>query len=86
MARQMATMIGSGLSLLRTLSILADQTDNKKLSEILGHIRDDVETGVSSPTRSNWSGSISASGTTFRPGKASPSPAGRSSIARSGRP
>ena len=47
MSRQMSTMIGSGLSLLRTLTILADQTDNKKLSEVLGHIRDDVETGVS---------------------------------------
>lgn len=47
MSRQMATMIGSGLSLLRTLNILAEQTENKKLATILGQVRDDVETGVS---------------------------------------
>ena len=47
MSRQMATMIGSGLSLLRTLNILAEQTENKKLAKILGDVRDDVETGVS---------------------------------------
>ena len=47
MSRQMATMIGSGLSLLRTLNILAEQTDNKKLAKILGEVRDEVETGVS---------------------------------------
>jgi type IV pilus assembly protein PilC len=47
MSRQMATMIGSGLSLLRTLNILAEQTENKKLAKILGTVRDDVETGVS---------------------------------------
>lgn len=47
MSRQMATMIGSGLSLLRTLNILADQTDSKRLREILGQVRDDVEDGTS---------------------------------------
>ncbi len=47
MSRQMATMIGSGLSLLRTLNILAEQTENKPLAKILGQVRDDVETGVS---------------------------------------
>ncbi len=47
MSRQMATMIGAGLSLLRTLNILAEQTENKKLAKILGAVRDDVETGVS---------------------------------------
>jgi type IV pilus assembly protein PilC len=47
MSRQMATMIGAGLSLLRTLNILAEQTENKKLAKILGTVRDDVETGVS---------------------------------------
>lgn len=47
MSRQMATMIGSGLSLLRTLSILADQTESKPLANILTQVRDDVETGVS---------------------------------------
>ncbi|WP_025156585.1 type II secretion system F family protein [Leifsonia aquatica] len=46
-SRQMATMIGAGLSLLKTLNILADQTANKKLATVLGRVRDDVETGVS---------------------------------------
>lgn len=47
MSRQASTMLTSGLSLLRALSILADQTDNKKLKDILGKVRDDVERGVS---------------------------------------
>jgi len=47
MSRQMATMFGSGLSLLRTLTILADQVDNKRLAKIMAEVRDDVETGVS---------------------------------------
>jgi type IV pilus assembly protein PilC len=47
MSRQMSTMIGSGLSLLRTLSILSEQTENPKLARILTEIREDVETGVS---------------------------------------
>jgi type II secretory pathway component PulF len=46
MSRQASTMLSSGLSLLRALSILADQTDNKKLKDILGKVRDDVERGV----------------------------------------
>lgn len=47
MARQMATMIAAGLSLLRTLDILAEQTDNKKLSEVLVQVRSDLEAGSS---------------------------------------
>ncbi|MFJ7288825.1 type II secretion system F family protein [Curtobacterium sp. AB451] len=47
MSRQASTMLTSGLSLLRALSILADQTENKKLKVILGKVRDDVERGVS---------------------------------------
>jgi type II secretory pathway component PulF len=47
MSRQMATMTSAGLSLLRTLNILAQQTENKELARILGSIRTDVETGVS---------------------------------------
>lgn len=46
MSRQMATMIGSGLSILRTLNIVAEQTENKKLAGIMGHVRDDVESGI----------------------------------------
>lgn len=46
MSRQMATMIGSGLSILRTLNIIAEQTENKKLAAIMATVRDDVESGV----------------------------------------
>jgi type II secretory pathway component PulF len=45
MSRQMATMIQAGLSLLRTLTILADQTENKELAKVLAIIRNDVESG-----------------------------------------
>lgn len=47
MSRQMATMISSGLSLLRALSILSTQTENKKLAGILQQVTVDVETGGS---------------------------------------
>lgn len=46
MARQMATMINSGLSLLRALSIVAEQTENKALAKTLAQVRNDVEQGV----------------------------------------
>ena len=45
MSRQFATMINSGLSLLRALNILSEQTPNKKLAEVLAEVRNDVETG-----------------------------------------
>ena len=45
MARQLATMVSAGLSLLRALSILADQTENAALAKVLGQVRNDVETG-----------------------------------------
>ncbi|WP_425844272.1 type II secretion system F family protein [Agrococcus sp. TSP3-2-1] len=45
MARQMSTMIGAGLSLLRTLHILSEQTDNKTLAKVLTEVRSDIETG-----------------------------------------
>ncbi len=46
-SRQFATMINSGLSLLRALSILTEQTENKELARILGEVRNDIETGSS---------------------------------------
>jgi type IV pilus assembly protein PilC len=46
-SRQFATMINSGLTLLRSLSILADQTENKELARIIGEVRKDVERGAS---------------------------------------
>ncbi len=47
MSRQMATMISSGLSLMRTLTILSEQTESPKLRETLGEVRRDVEAGFS---------------------------------------
>lgn len=47
MARQMATMTGAGVSLLRTLNILAEQSENPTLREALEKIAKDVETGSS---------------------------------------
>ena len=47
MSRQFATMINSGLSLMRALSILADQTENKLLAKTLSEVRTAVETGQS---------------------------------------
>ncbi len=46
-SRQFATMINSGLPILRALSILAEQTQNKLLAETLGACRMDVEQGAS---------------------------------------
>ena len=46
MSRQMATMIGSGLSLLRTLTILSEQTESKPLAKILGVVSRDIESGM----------------------------------------
>jgi type IV pilus assembly protein PilC len=47
MSRQFATMINSGLSLLRALSILGEQTSNKELARVLTLVRNDIETGIS---------------------------------------
>lgn len=47
MSRQMATMVSSGLSLLRTLTILSEQTESKKLRTTLEAVRVQVETGSS---------------------------------------
>jgi type IV pilus assembly protein PilC len=47
MSRQFATMIDSGLSLLRALSILSEQTSNKTLAAALGQVRSAVEAGES---------------------------------------
>jgi type IV pilus assembly protein PilC len=44
-SRQFSTMISAGLSLVRVLSILEQQTSNKKLREVAGQVRLDVEAG-----------------------------------------
>jgi type IV pilus assembly protein PilC len=46
-SRQFATMISAGLSLLRALNILAEQSENPKLGEAIKSVRDDVERGSS---------------------------------------
>jgi len=47
LSRQFATMINSGLSLLRALSILSEQTENASLARMIGEVRQDVERGSS---------------------------------------
>lgn len=46
-ARQFATMINSGLSMLRALSILEEQTDNAQLASVIAEVRLAVEQGQS---------------------------------------
>ena len=46
-SRQFATMINSGLSLLRALNILAEQTENPTLAKTIADVRTDVEKGIS---------------------------------------
>jgi type IV pilus assembly protein PilC len=46
-SRQLATMISSGLSILRALYVLEEQTANKFLKETVVHVRKDVEAGLS---------------------------------------
>ncbi len=47
LSRQLATMIQAGLSILRALNILAEQTESKPLARIVVEVRGNVETGVS---------------------------------------
>ncbi len=46
-SRQFATMINSGLSLLRSLSILISQTDSRALADVLEAVKSDVDGGAS---------------------------------------
>ncbi|HEV2927287.1 MAG TPA: type II secretion system F family protein [Propionibacteriaceae bacterium] len=46
-SRQFATMINSGLSLLRALTILGEQTSNRRLGEVIIQVRAEVEQGTS---------------------------------------
>jgi type IV pilus assembly protein PilC len=46
-SRQFATMINSGLSLIRSLGILVEQTESRGLREALIEVRNDVEQGQS---------------------------------------
>ena len=46
MTRQLATMVSSGMSILRALYVLETQTENKKLAHTLVDVRKDVEAGL----------------------------------------
>jgi type IV pilus assembly protein PilC len=46
-SRQFATMVNSGLAMLRCLYVLEEQTQNRKLATVIGEVRKDVEAGIS---------------------------------------
>ncbi len=46
MTRQLATMITSGMTLLRAFYVLEDQLENKKLKDTVGAVREDIESGL----------------------------------------
>lgn len=45
--RQLSTMVDSGVSLLRALYILEEQTEDELLKEVISEVRDDIEAGSS---------------------------------------
>jgi type IV pilus assembly protein PilC len=45
--RQLSTMVQSGMSLLRSLYVIEEQTESEKLREILVEVRKDIESGQS---------------------------------------
>src|SRR5919106_1933050 len=45
-ARQLATMIEAGVSVVAALVTLEEQTDDKYLKEVVGEVRGDVESGM----------------------------------------
>ena len=46
MTRQLATMVSSGMTLLRAFDVLEDQVENEKLKETLSAVREDIESGL----------------------------------------
>ena len=46
MTRQLATMISSGMTLLRTFYVLEDQIENPKLRDTVAAVREDIECGA----------------------------------------
>ena len=44
--RQLSTMISSGMTILRALTVLEEQSDNTLLKETLANVRGDVEAGM----------------------------------------
>lgn len=47
MSRQLSTMVSAGIPLLKSLTILAEQTESKPLARVLSTVRGQVETGSS---------------------------------------
>src|ERR1700731_4677040 len=45
-SRQLATMVTSGMSILRALQVLETQTNSKTFRETIGAVRRDVEAGL----------------------------------------
>src|SRR5919107_1655124 len=48
-SRQLATMINAGLSIVRALYILSEQTENPKLKDVVVAVRKDVEAALPLP-------------------------------------
>ena len=46
MTRQLATMVSSGMTLLRAFYVLEDQVENPKLKDTLSAVREDIEAGA----------------------------------------
>jgi type IV pilus assembly protein PilC len=46
MTRQLATMVSSGMTLLRAFYVLEDQVENEKLKDTLSGVREDIEAGL----------------------------------------
>jgi type IV pilus assembly protein PilC len=46
MTRQLATMVSSGMTLLRSFYVLEDQVENPKLKDTLSGVREDIESGL----------------------------------------
>ncbi len=54
-SRQFATMIDAGLTMLRALTIMADQVDNLELRRVLRSVKEDIEAGLSlSSAMAKW--------------------------------
>ena len=47
LSRQLATMISSGMTLLRAFYVLEEQVENQLLRETVGAVREDIEAGLS---------------------------------------
>lgn len=45
MTRQLATMVSSGMTLLRAFYVLEDQLENKHLKGVIANVREDIESG-----------------------------------------